>query len=470
MRAMGFATLTMFTAVLLAAGTVAWSQTDFSPAELDELLAPIALYPDPLLAQILPAATYPDQLAQASNLVASRGASAVDAQPWDVSVRAVAHYPSVLSMMVGSPDWTTAVGQAYVNQPEDVMKSIQRLRGKARLMGYLSSNSYQTVAVSNGYISIAPARAQYVYVPTYNPGYVYTNRRTSYTSNIIAFGAGLLIGAWLNNAIDWNHNRVYYHGWNGGGWVGRSRPFVQSNNRYYNRPFTVNRNITRRSIPGYRQDLQRGIGTYRPPGLVTPRVTAPVAKPVAPRVRPAPKPGVSPRAPVTRPAPKPGVSPRAPVTRPAAKPGAVVPRRPGAGPGAPTVRPTPTPFPAPRPPMPAPKPTPRPRATVTPSAPRAVPSAPGVTRPTPRFTPPAARPATKPNAGVTRPKPSVQQSAPTARPAPRVARPNVKQPAPAARPAPGVARPSSRPSAPAARTAPPKAGGQKKTRGAPEHK
>jgi len=403
MRVSGYTSLTIALALLLTAANAAWSQTNYSPAELDELLAPIALYPDPLLAQILPAATHQDQLSLASNFVSSYGTASIANQPWDASVKAVANYPSVLSMMVDSPDWTTAVGQAYVNQPDAVMKSIQRLRAKAKLNGYLSSNSYETVSSSNGYISIVPAQPQYIYVPTYSPGVVYTTPAPNYTGTAIAFGVGLLIGAWLNNAIDWNNHRVYYHGWNGGGWIGRSRPFVQSNIRQYNRPSTVNRNITRRAIPpSYRRDLQRSAGTYRTPGLVTPAV-----RPPAPGLRPAPTPGAAP------------------------------PRTPGAGP---SVRPAPTPVPAPVPrptPAPTPRPTPRPGPRVVPPTPT-TPSAPVVKPGTIPGRPSVGRPVAPPTprTGVTRPAP---------RPTPRVT-----QPAPRSA-APSVGR---RVAPPAPRTAP----------------
>src|SRR5258707_8533139 len=104
----------------------------FSPDQLDNLTAAIALYPDPLLAQVLLAATFPDQIDEASRFVRSDGSpDDIDSQPWDVSVKAVAHYPEVLEMMADKLDWTTSLGQAYVNQSTDVMDSVQRLRGEA---------------------------------------------------------------------------------------------------------------------------------------------------------------------------------------------------------------------------------------------------------------------------------------------------------------------------------------------------
>src|SRR5271154_7277531 len=112
--------------------------SSYSAADLDNLLAPIALYPDPLLAQVLVAATFDDQIQDASQLL-SAGAVAVDDQPWDDSVKAVAHYPKVLFTLAAQPDWTTALGQAYVAQSTDVMNSIQRLRAMASAQGNLVS-------------------------------------------------------------------------------------------------------------------------------------------------------------------------------------------------------------------------------------------------------------------------------------------------------------------------------------------
>jgi len=104
----------------------------FTSEQLDNLLAPIALYPDPLLAQVLLAATFPDQLGEAAGFVRSNSdVNAIDTQAWEVSIKSVAHYPSVLNMLADQLDWATALGQAYVNQPEDVMDAVQRLRAQA---------------------------------------------------------------------------------------------------------------------------------------------------------------------------------------------------------------------------------------------------------------------------------------------------------------------------------------------------
>jgi hypothetical protein len=222
----------------------------FSPDQLDNLLAPVALYPDPLLAQVLTAATYVDQVEAASRMLHGRTEPRrIDSQPWDVSVKSVAHYPGVLRMMSEKPDWTAAVGQAYINQPSDVMAGIQRLRMMARNQGNLVSNRQQEVIVNGGYISIDPFQAQYLYVPVYNPGYIYYRR-----GNFLSFGAGFAIGAWLNYDFNWGNHGIFYHGWGGGegGWVGRSRGFVGVNNNVYvNNNFStiqVNRAVVNRNV------------------------------------------------------------------------------------------------------------------------------------------------------------------------------------------------------------------------------
>ncbi len=229
----------------------------FTPEQLDNLLAPIALYPDPLLAQVLPAATFVDQVQQAAGWVQSNGENGIDGQYWDVSVKAVAHYPMVIQMMATRIDWTTSVGQAYVNQSTDVMTSVQRLRVSARSQGNLYSTPQQQVLYSGGYIQIVPAQPQYIYVPTYDPAVVYVrpHREAVAIGAVIGFGAGLLIGAWLSRDCDWREHRVYYDGWRGGGgggWRGRSRQYVQVNNTtYVNNTYnnvTVNKTVVNRTV------------------------------------------------------------------------------------------------------------------------------------------------------------------------------------------------------------------------------
>lgn len=230
----------------------------FSADQLDNLVAPIALYPDPLLAQVLPASTFVDQIDEASRFVrANNDPNAIDAQPWDVSVKSVAHYPSVLYMMSSKIDWTTSLGQAYVNQSTDVMTSIQRLRALAHSAGNLVTNRQQEVIAQGPYIQIVPIQPQYIYVPVYDPYAVYYRSGYGFGGgfggNLISFGAGFAIGAWLNDDFNWGEHRVFYHGWRGdeGGWIGRSRPMVRINNTYVNNTYTnihINRTVINNNV------------------------------------------------------------------------------------------------------------------------------------------------------------------------------------------------------------------------------
>jgi hypothetical protein len=245
----------------------------FSEEELDELLAPIALYPDPLLAQVLPASTFIDQIDEAQRTLNGKSDDNLIAnQNWDVSVKAVAHYPMVLQMMNQKRDWTTALGQAYVNQSTDVGKSIQRLRAQAKDAGNLVSNDKMLVETKTESgqqaITIEPAQPQVVYVPQYDPEVVYVEQSgpstgTVVAASLISFGVGMAIGSWLNRDWDWYGGGIYYHGWRGGGWVGRSYSYVNVNvhrNVYINdryRTVNVNRRINNRNINRYRSDLRR---------------------------------------------------------------------------------------------------------------------------------------------------------------------------------------------------------------------
>lgn len=246
-------------ALFFAAVPSAWAYDQagrFTRSDLDELLGPIALYPDPLLAQVLPASTFVDDIQEAAEFVAHGwGDSRIDRQYWDISVKSVAHYPPVLNMMAERLDWTIALGQAYIEQPEDVMDAIQRLRAKARSLGYLSSSDLQEVIFEPGYISIEPRNPRYIYVPRYDPRVVYTVRARSndFSQNIFSFGLGLLIGSWLNRDVDWDHHCVYYHGWQGNGWISRSRPHIRVdsvylNTRYEREPVRVDRSVQRKSV------------------------------------------------------------------------------------------------------------------------------------------------------------------------------------------------------------------------------
>jgi hypothetical protein len=221
-----------------------------SADDLQGLVAPIALYPDALVAQILAAATFPDQvgvadywLQQNKNLTGSALMQAVDTQSWDPSVKALTQFPSVLDNLAKNLSWTSALGEAYHNQSADVMAAIQTLRAKAQAAGNLKSSSQITVVQqSPQVIVIQPANPQIVYVPQYNPtvvyGYPYVTPGYSsaalVTTGILAFGAGIAVGAMMSGGCcswgysswncGWHGTAVVYHGgayygnsaWHGG--------------------------------------------------------------------------------------------------------------------------------------------------------------------------------------------------------------------------------------------------------------
>lgn len=202
----------------------------YSAEELDNLVAPVALYPDALLAQILVAATFPDQLDVASRYVRERGTRNIEDQGWDISVKAVAYYPPVLNMLARDEDWTVALGQAYAAQSGDVMDAVQRLREMAREQGNLVTTREHQVLEDRGRIVIVPANPQVIYVPTYDPAIVYVRPifRYGFHTGYFSFGLGFPIGSWLVYDVDWwGHygHRVYYSGWYGDGWRYHARRY-----------------------------------------------------------------------------------------------------------------------------------------------------------------------------------------------------------------------------------------------------
>ena len=219
-----------------------------SPSELDALVAPIALYPDALVAQILVAATFPDQVAiadywlqQNKELSGKALMLAVDKQSWDASVKALTEFPSVLNNMAKNLNWTSSLGEAYHNQAFDVMKAIQTLRAQAKAAGHLKSGPQITVVQQTPQtIVIQPANPQVVYVPEYNPAVIYGVPYVipGYTAadvgaaGWLGFGAGIAVGAlaggwgwgWNSWDCDWHggvvaYNHAAFYGntaWHGG--------------------------------------------------------------------------------------------------------------------------------------------------------------------------------------------------------------------------------------------------------------
>ncbi len=180
-----------------------------TPAQLDQLLGPIALYPDPLIAQILPASTVPTQIVLANRYITSGGdPNQIDQQTWDPSVQALARYPSVLKWMDDNLNWTTELGQIFLNQEPEVISSIQRLRATASRLGNLQSSAQQQVIADGGDIEIVPADPQVIYVPVYQPDVVYY--QNGFGSPFVAFGFGFSIGGWLDRDFDWGHRNLIY--------------------------------------------------------------------------------------------------------------------------------------------------------------------------------------------------------------------------------------------------------------------
>ncbi len=275
-------------------------QAPLGPGQLEQLLAPIALYPDALLAQILTASTYPEQVATADQWLqqmqaqgyGSPGqvAAGADSQNWDPSVKGLTAFPQVLQMMDQNLEWTTQLGDAYFNQPQDVMQTVQALRQRAEQAGTLESSPQETVTQDQGAIQLAPPTPQYVYVPAYNPWSAYGAPISPYPgfsfmgtlgsffgraggalgSGALRFGPGIAMGAfdrtpfglalwgmsWLGHAVFFHHSPYFtdsrtvadwgyphggpraYAGWNRGG----------------------------RRVSGYRPAFGRAPVPYRPAG------------------------------------------------------------------------------------------------------------------------------------------------------------------------------------------------------------
>jgi uncharacterized membrane protein YgcG len=211
--------------------------TQQTPEQLQQLVAPIALYPDSLVAQILAASTFPDQVVEADRWVQAHPdlkgddlAKAVDQQPWDPSVKALVAFPTVLGNMDKNLSWTSSLGDAYYNQQQDVMDSVQVMRQKAEAAGNLKTTPQQTVTTEGSDVVIQPATPDVVYVPAYDPWAVYGYPIDPwpfwypypgiwYGGPYLSFGVGFGIGffggfgwGWGHWGFDWhNHYVVYNH-------------------------------------------------------------------------------------------------------------------------------------------------------------------------------------------------------------------------------------------------------------------
>ena len=281
-----------------AAGAGA-QQAAYTPPSADQLyqmVAPIALFPDKLVAQVLAGSTYPDQITAADgvvdqnpNLKGDSLQTAIAQQPWDPSVKGLTVFPSVLDQMAKNVDWTTSLGEAYVNDPTDVMNAIQVMRQRASSHGSLKTSSqltvqtqsatpvdyatdggqpvYSVVPAPSQVIEIQPTNPDTVYVPEYNPQVVYGEELPYYpgytyeqprgysggdliVAGAIGFGAAILVGSLFDHHHDrgygWNNWGMNWGGHGGGGYGGGGRPaVVYNNNTYVSRSTTViNHNVT----------------------------------------------------------------------------------------------------------------------------------------------------------------------------------------------------------------------------------
>ena len=214
----------------------AHAQAKLGNAQLDQLLAPIALYPDALLSQVLMASTYPADVAAAAqwsksnaSLSGDAATKAVQAETWDPSVQSLVAFPSVIDMMGRQPQWVQSVGDAFLAQPDDVMNGVQRLRAQAQKAGSLKTTPEQKVTTQQSggttIVQIEPANPQVVYVPTYNPTVVYgawaypayppayypPPPGSVFATSLVAgigFGLGVAAVNSLWGGCDWNHHDV----------------------------------------------------------------------------------------------------------------------------------------------------------------------------------------------------------------------------------------------------------------------
>jgi hypothetical protein len=221
-----------------------------SAKELQQLVAPIALYPDALIGQILAGATYPDQVVEAerwiqqnSNLKGEQLAAEIDKQAWDPSIKALTQFPSVLHNMSQNLSWSSSLGDAYFNDSQGVMNAIQALRKDASNAGTLESTPEQTVTTEGQTIVIQPANPEVVYVPEYSPE-IYGTPIEPYpgysgwdvaAASALSFGTGMLMGAaaggwgWGHWGMDWHGGSVNF---NRNNYVSRSNTFANRNSRY----------------------------------------------------------------------------------------------------------------------------------------------------------------------------------------------------------------------------------------------
>ena len=238
-----------------------------SPEQLQQLVAPIALYPDPLIGQILAAATYPTEVIDAGKwmqqhegLTGDALAREVDQQSWDPSVKALTQFPAVLANMDQNIAWTSELGDAYVNQQHDLTQAVQTMRQRAMSAGTLKSTPQETVTTADDTIDIESASTDLVYVPEYDPWVAYGMPLAVFpgwspypglylSSPGIGFGLGIGVGLFAGHAWGWNH---WGCDWHHGGVVYNHQTFISHSRTI------VNRN----SFHSTRMNLNRGTDSH----------------------------------------------------------------------------------------------------------------------------------------------------------------------------------------------------------------
>ena len=264
-----------------------------TPEELQQLVAPIALYPDALISQILAGATYPSEIVEVDRWMQEHPsvkgqdlANQVDKQSWDPSVKALTQFPSVLANMDKNLSWTSALGEAYVNQPQDVMDAVQVMRARAQQAGNLKSNEQEKVETQGQTIVIEPAEPEVVYVPTYDPWLVYGAPVVvwpgwyAYPGLYVAgpgisFGLGFGIGffggfgwGWHHWGMDWGHRTVIF---NHNTFISHSRTFYGGHGGF--RDFGAARGYAGAHGGGFRGDgfhggpAPHGLAPHSQPGM-----------------------------------------------------------------------------------------------------------------------------------------------------------------------------------------------------------
>jgi uncharacterized membrane protein YgcG len=239
-----------------------------NPEQLQQLVAPIALYPDALIAQILAAASHPEEVVEAGQWMQSHKdltgqplASAVDTQTWDASVKALTQFPAVLANMNQNLAWTSELGDAYVNQQASVDQAIQTMREKAKNAGNLNTNPQQKVETKGKTIVIEPTSPEVVYVPQYDPWLVYGDSLAMFpgwypypglylTGPGIGYGLEFGVGFFGGFGWGWGH---WGFDWRHGGRV------MYNHNSYISHSTTI---VNRNSFRGGRPGFNRGAGFH----------------------------------------------------------------------------------------------------------------------------------------------------------------------------------------------------------------